>query len=444
MGTVTSPSERAETGLRTGERMDREKLRQLQLERLQMTLNRAYFHVDFYRARMDALGIVPEDVKTDDDFRALPFTTSEDLADHYPYGLFAVPLKNVVRLKIAVSRDGRPIVVGFTRRDVALWQSLMVRLFERLNIRDRDIVQVAFNYSLFPGAFTFNHAAEALGATLAPSATVSAKLQLQIMRDFRSTVLAATPSFALHLMDTLDEEAEAGRESPDVSLKLMVLGPDPVPEALRERIRTRLGIPAYGLYGVSEMVEPGLAGECPAQRGYHVAEDHFLAEVVHPVTGQPAGPGLEGELVITTLSAEAYPLIRYRTGDVVAVDVSPCPCGLETARLSPVRRRTDHRLSVRGIPISPQQVERIVRETDSDLWDFRLIVGTRFGLGDSLEVWVSLGTSPQESKSHRVEKIRSRLRRHLGLGVRVLELPPERLPQEGLTYKTVFREKKEP
>lgn len=427
-----------------GERLDREKLRQLQLERLQMTLNRAYFHVDFYRSRLDALGAVPEDVKTDEDFRGLPFTTSEDLADHYPYGLFAVPLKNVVRLKIATSRDGRPIVVGFTKRDVALWQSLMVRLFQRLGIHDRHIVQVAFNYSLFPGAFTFNQAAEALGATLAPSATVSAKLQLQIMRDFRSTALAATPSFALHLMDTLDEETARGRESHDLFLQLMVLGPDPVPEALRDRIRSRLGIPAFGLYGVAEMVEPGLAGECPAFRGFHVAEDHFLVEVVHPVTGQPVGPGSEGELVITTLSAEAYPLIRYRTGDVVAVDASPCPCGLDTMRLSPVRRRTDHRFSVRGIPISPQRVERLLRETDPGLADFRLMVGTRFGLGDSLEVWISLESSAQEAKSSRLERIRSRLRRELGLGVRVLDVPPQRLPQEGLTYKTVFREKKEP
>ncbi len=431
------------TGTVTGERMNRENLRQRQLERLQMTLNRAYLQVDFYRTRLDVLGLVPEDVKTEDDFRNLPFTTSEDLAAHYPYGLFAVPLKDVVRLKIAVSRDGRPIVVGFTKRDVSLWQSLMVHLFQRLGIHDRDIVQVAFNYSLFPGAFTFNQAAEALGATVAPSATVSARLQLQIMRDFRSTVLAATPSFALHLLDTLDEETERGRERHDLSLKLMVLGPDPIPEALRERIRTRLGIPAFGLYGVSEMVEPGLAGECSALRGFHLAEDHFLAEVVHPVTGQPVGPGSEGELVITTLSAEAYPLIRYRTGDVVALDVSPCPCGLDTVRISPVLRRTDHRLSVRGVPVSPQRVERILRETDSGLQDFRLLVGTRFGLGDSLDVWISLGPSTEGSKSSRVERIRSRLRRELGLGVRVVDVPPERLPQEGLTYKTVFHQKKE-
>lgn len=431
------------TGAVSGERMNRENLRQRQLERLQMTLNRAYLQVDFYRTRLDVLGLAPEDVKTEDDFRNLPFTTSEDLAAHYPYGLFAVPLKDVVRLKIAVSRDGRPIVVGFTKRDVSLWQSLMVRLFQRLGIHDRDIVQVAFNYSLFPGAFTFNQAAEALGATVAPSATVSARLQLQIMRDFRSTVLAATPSFALHLMDTLDEETERGRERHDLSLKLMVLGPDPIPEALRERIRSRLGIPAFSLYGVSEMVEPGLAGECSAFRGFHLAEDHFLAEVVHPVTGQPVGPGSEGELVITTLSAEAYPLIRYRTGDVVALDVSPCPCGLDTVRISPVLRRTDHRLSVRGVPVSPQRVERVLREMDPDLQDFRLLVGTRFGLGDSLDVWISLEPSTEGSKSSRVERIRSRLRRELGLGVRVVDVPPERLPQEGLTYKTVFHQKKE-
>ncbi|ROR03084.1 phenylacetate--CoA ligase family protein [Desulfosoma caldarium] len=425
-------------------RTNRDKLRQVQRERLQMILNRAYLHVDFYRARLDALGLVPEDVRTDEEFQSLPFTTSEDLADHYPYGLFAVPLRDVVRLKIASSRDGRPIVVGFTRRDVALWQSLMVRLFESLGIHERDIVQVAFNYSLFPGAMTFNQAAEALGATVAPSATVSAKLQLQIMRDFRSTVLATTPSFALHLLDTLEEERNQGRESLDLSLKLMVLGPDAVPEILRERLQGQLGLPIYNLYGVSEMVEPGLAGECPAQRGLHVAEEHFLVEVVHPVTGAPVAPGTEGELVITTLSAEAYPLIRYRTGDVVTLDPTPCPCGLNTVRLSSVLRRTDHRVSVRGIPVSPQRVERLVREADSNIQDFRLVIWTRMGLGDSLELWAVFKALPNGSKSARVERIRSHLRRELGLGVRVVDVSAEKLPQEGLTYKTVFREKMEP
>lgn len=421
-----------------------EKRHQVQRERLQMTLNRAYFHVDFYRARMDALGLVPEDVTTHDAFQSLPFTTSEDLADHYPYGLFAVPLRDVVRLKIATSRDGRPIVVGFTRRDAALWQTLMVRLFAGLGIHERDIVQVAFNYSLFPGAMTFNQAAEALGATVAPTATLSARLQLQIMRDFRSTVLATTPSFALHLLDTLREEHNQGRESHDLSLKLMVLGPDAVPEILRQRLQSQLGLPVYNLYGVSEMVEPGIAGECPAQRGLHVAEEHFLVEVVHPVTGAPVPPGAEGELVITTLSAEAYPLLRYRTGDVVTLDPSPCPCGQHTVRLSSVLRRTDHRVSVRGIPVSPHRVERLVRGTEPDIQDFRLVVWTRFGLGDSLEVWTVFKALSNESKAARLERLRSRLRRELGLGVRVVDVAAERLPQEGLTYKTVFREKIEP
>jgi phenylacetate-CoA ligase len=422
----------------------REALRQLQLERLQMTLNRAYLNVDFYRARMDSLGMVPEDVETQEDLRRFPFTTSEDLADHYPYGLFAVPLKSVVRLKIATSRDGRPIVVGFTKRDVSLWQSLMARFFRRLGITDRDIVQVAFNYSLFPGAFTFNHAAEAIGATLAPSATVSARLQLQIMRDFRSTVLATTPSFALHLMDTLDADAHGGRERHQLNLKLMILGPDPTPESLKHRIRSTLGIPVYGLYGVSEMVEPGLAGECPQQNGFHAAEDHFLLEVVNPATGLPAEAGEEGELVVTTLSAEAYPLIRYRTGDVVRRDPGPCPCGQATLRLSPVIRRTDNRVSVRGIPIYPERVGKILHAVDPLIADYRLVVGTRYGLGDTLEVLIThqAAASPNhEPRGSRLEEIRSRLRRELGLGVRVQEVSADRMPQEGLTFKTVFREK---
>ncbi len=429
----------------TVDSMDRESLIQLQLERLQMTLNRAYLNVDFYRSRMDSLGIAPEDVETLEDFRRLPLTTSEDLADHYPYGLFAVPLKSVVRLKITASRDGRPIVVGFTRRDVALWQSLVARLFRRLGICEKDIVQIAFNYSLFPGAFTFNYATEQIGATVAPSATVSARIQLQIMRDFRSTVMATTPSFAMHLLDTLEGTSTDSPSSLMPRLRMLILGPDPVPPPLQSRLEQRFGVPVYRLYGVTEMVEPGLAAECSHGGGLHVSEDHFLVEVIRPSTGDPVPVGEEGELVISTLSAEAYPFIRYRTGDIVRLDPSPCPCGLKMVRMSPVIRRSDNRISVRGIPIHPERVEKILREMDPHVADYRLVVNTRYSLGETLEVWIvrENDKTSDEAKGNRLEKIRSRLRRELGLGVRVLEVPEDRLPQEGLTYKTTFRGKTE-
>jgi phenylacetate-CoA ligase len=420
----------------------REETRQLQMEQLQMTLNRAYFNVDFYRRRMDALQILPEDVASRDDLSHFPFTTRQDLAEHYPYGLFAEPLKSIVRLNISnpawLDRH-RPIVIGFTRHDVAMWQSLMVRLYKQLGITERDIVQVAFNFSLFPGAFTFNRATELLGATLAPSATISATLQLQIMQDFRSSVLATTAAFALHMAETME------RQSVDAShlyLRLILLGPDPLAEGTRHRLEAAFRVPVYGLYGVNEMVEPGVAGECPAQDGLHLAEDQFLAEIVHPATGEPVIPGHEGELVLTTLTTEAYPLIRYRTGDVTVFREAPCTCGRTSARLAPILRRTDNRISIRGIPLYPEQVEALLRGLDPLLDDFRLVVTTSHGIGEQLEIYLVRASNhdlPGGSRSQYLELIRSHVRRVLGLGARVQIVDAERLPKEGLTYKTIFR-----
>lgn len=424
------------------EALPRDRLRHLQMERLQVALNRAFLNVDFYRRRMDALDLLPEDVRTAEDLRRLPFTTRRDLAEHYPYGLFAVPLRSIVRLKITAPmlRDrGKPIVVGFTRHDVTMWQSLTKRLYEQLGVTDRDVVQVAFNFSLFPGAFTFNHAAEAIGATLAPSATISARLQLQIMQDFRSTVLATTGAFALHIVETMIAESI---EPHRLHLRLVLLGPEPLPDGARDHLERGLGAPVYGIYGVNEMVEPGMAGECPVRSGMHLAEDQFLAEIVHPDTGQPVPPGHEGELVLTTLTAEGYPLIRYRTGDMTVLHDSPCGCGRSLARLSPILRRTDNRLSIRGIPFYPEEIETLLREMDPGLADFRLVVTTNHGIGDQLEVLLLREATrdyPGGSRSQYLETVRSSLRRALGLGVRVSMVDRERLPQEGLIHKTVFR-----
>lgn len=419
----------------------REEVRQLQMELLQMTLNRAYFNVEFYRRRMDSIQILPEDIGSLTDLRKFPFTTRQDLAAHYPYGLFAEPLKSIVRLKISNSLwldQDRPVVVGFTRHDVAMWQSLMVRIFEQLGITERDIVQVAFNYSLFPGAFTFNHATEILGATLAPSATISATLQLQIMRDFRSTVLATTASFAIHIVSNMEK---LGLDPAGLNLRMILLGPDPLSEITRKRLEEAFHVPVYGLYGVNEMVEPGVAAECPAKNGLHLAEDQFLAEVVHPITGEPVGAGHEGELVLTTLTTEAYPLIRYRTGDVTVLYETPCSCGRRSARIAPILRRTDNRISVRGIPLYPEQVEAVMRDMDPEIADFRLIVTTSWGIGEQLEIYIARNSEqgfPGGTRSQYLESLRSRLRRALGLGVKLQLLDLDRLPKEALTYKTIF------
>ncbi len=426
----------------TADKLSFEQIRLLQAERLQMTLNRAYLNVDFYRGRMDSLGMLPEDIGGMEDLAAFPFTTREDLRDHYPYGLFAVPLKSIVRLKITappLRENEKPIVVGFSRHDVKMWQDLMVRLYEQLGVTVRDIVQVAFNYSLFPGAFTFNQAAEAIGATLAPSATNSAVMQLQVMRDFRSTILATTASFALHIIETM---RELGTDPGSLHLRLVLVGPDPLPEVTRSRLESAFGVPVFGLYGVSEMGEPGMAGECPAKEGLHIAQDQFLAEIVHPGTGKPVAAGQEGELVVTTLTTEAYPLIRYRTGDITALRESPCACGSTWSRIVPILRRTDNRLSIRGIEVYPEYVEHLLRSLDPMLHDFRLVVHTAWGVGEQLDLMVARTSGndfPGNNKTQYLDLLRSHVRRRLGLGVRVQLTDPDRLPGEGLTYKTVFR-----
>jgi len=424
------------------ESLSYDQVRQLQAERLQMTLNRAYLHVDFYRARMDGLGILPEDISGPEGLVQFPFTTRRDLRDHYPYGLFAVPLKDIVRLKITappLQHHEKPIVVGFTRHDIRMWQSLMTRLYEQLGVTERDIVQVAFNFSLFPGAFTFNQAAEAIGATLAPSATTSALMQLQVMQDFRSTILATTASFALHIVDTMQEQ---GTDPGSLHLRLLLVGPDPLPELTRSRLESVFGVPVYGLYGVSEMGEPGMAGECRAKDGLHIAQDQFLTEIVHPVTGEPVPPGHEGELVVTTLTAEAYPLIRFRTGDITVLRDAPCSCGKTWSRIVPILRRTDNRLSVRGIPVYPEHVEQLLRGVDPQLHDFRLVIHTAWGVGEQMDLMVTRREGndfPGGSRAQYLDLLRSHIRRALGLGVRVHLTDRDKLPGEGLIHKTVFR-----
>jgi len=420
------------------EGLNRDQIRDLQLERLQLTCNRAYSRVDFYRKRFDEIGFTPDDIRSLNDLENIPFTTQSDLADHYPYGMFAVPLKDIVRLKYSKSVGDSPIVIGYTKKDVKIWTEMMARLMVSIGINKKDIVQVAFNYSLFTGAFNFNAGTEEVGATVAPSAMVSATIQLKIMQDFRSTVLATTPSFALHILETMRTQS---LDPHLLNLKMGIFGPDFMTSSLREELEEGFGIKAYSIYGVEELVEPGVAGECEYQDGLHIAEDHFYAEVINPATGKLLPPGSPGELVITTLTTEAYPLIRYRTGDITTLSESPCPCGRKTIRMSPSYRRSDDRITVRGVSIYPQQVERIITEVEPGIVDFRLLVHTVYGLGDRLDLLIvppDQATEMRGTRGQVLEQIRATLRRHLGLGIRVQWSTREMLPAEGMLYKTVI------
>lgn len=412
------------------ETLPREELADLQLERLQVTLNRGYAKVDFYRQRFEELGFLPEDINSMEDLARLPCTTVNDLVEHYPYGLFSVPLKSIVRLKFSTAPRIRPLVIGYTQRDVQNWLEVMARHMIAMGIGVQDIIQIAFNYGLFTGAFTFNQAAELIGATVAPTSIASATIQVQIMQDFRSTVLATSPTFAMHIAETKER---LGIDLDQTFLKIGLFGPEAMSPDVRRRLEERLRIQAYTVYGVNEMVEPGMAAECQEKSGLHLAEDHFYPEIVDPDSCQPLAQGQQGELVITTLTNEGYPLIRFRTGDITRLDFSPCPCGRTGVRMAPPLSRSDNLFMVRGISIHPEQVERLLREAAPEVESYRIIVRKRDGLNDQLELQVAYPENYVSEWYHThalADDIRAHLRRALGLGVKVKLMEASNLAED--------------
>jgi phenylacetate-CoA ligase len=402
------------------ETMERKALQELQIERLQIVVNQAYANVDFYRRRLDEAGVSPDDVKSLEDLGKIPFTTRKDLMDNYPYGMFAVPLRDVVRLQFPLGMHGNPIVIGYTREDLKIWRELVARILVGIGITEQDIIQVAFNYGLFMGAIRFNQSAELIGAAVVPSSIASADTQIRIMQDFRSTVLTSTPSFALHIMETIKRK---GLDPKTLSLKIGLFGSEPWPETVRQALEENLRIQAYDIYGVMELIEPGVSGECPARRGLHIFEDHFLPEIVDPQTGRGLSEGQEGELVLTTLTTSAYPLLRYRTSDVTALHSEPCACGRTLKRMERVLRRTDQMISVRGINVFPEKISEVLSGIPDAGPGYALKPGTQYGMNNQLTVQVETGTKilkgGEEQKAAFQETLQLAFRRALGLRVNV-------------------------
>jgi len=404
------------------ETKERKELLELQNERLQIVLNLAYSHVDFYRKKFDEAGVNPDSIKNLEDLQRIPFTTRKDLMDNYPYGMFAVPLRDVVRLQFPMGLYGNPIVIGYTRQDLKIWRELVARIMVGIGITEQDIIQVAFNYGLFLGAIRFNQSAELIGAAVVPTSIASAEVQLRIMRDFRSTVLASTPSFALHIMETMKRKKIDPRT---LSLKIGLFGAEPWSESIRQVIEENLNIKAYDIYGVMELVEPGVAGECSARAGLHIFEDHFFAEVIDPHTGQTLSAGQEGELVLTTLTTNAYPLLRYRTSDMTTLHYDRCSCGRTLARMDRVLHRTDQMMSVRGINVFPEKIEEVLVGTGIEGVGpgYSLEVTGKQGMNDRLKVLVEaspeIWSTKEERKIALQEVVQSALRRALGLRVEV-------------------------
>jgi len=401
------------------ERMVREELQQLQLERLQATLHRVYMNVPFYRKKFDELGIDPDGFTSLSDLRNLPFTSKGDLMDNYPYGLFAVPLREVVRIHASSGTTGMSTVVGYTKNDIKTWSNLVARILTAGGITKDDVVQIAFGYGLFTGGFGLHYGAERIGASVIPISSGNTRRQVKIMQDFKTTALVCTPSYALLIADAI---SEAGINVNSLSLKYGLFGAEPWSEGMRKEIQARLKIAATDNYGLSEVMGPGVAGECLERNGLHVNEDHFLVEVIHPQTLLPVSPGEIGELVITTLTKEAFPVIRFRTRDLTRLITEPCPCGRTLVKMGRVMGRTDDMLIIKGVNVFPSQIESVLFAIEGTEPHYQIIVDRKGALDEvTILVEVSEAIFFDEMKKQRelIDLITRRLTSELGISVEV-------------------------
>ncbi|EPR41921.1 AMP-dependent synthetase and ligase [Desulfovibrio sp. X2] len=422
------------------ERMDRETLGDLQLERLQSTLTRVARNVPLYRRRFEEQDIDADDFRSLDDLRNLPFTTKQDLRDNYPYGLFAVPMREVVRIQASSGTTGKPTVVGYTRNDVRRWARLAARILTAGGVSRDDLVQVALHYGLFTGGLGFHYGCEELGASVIPASSGGTRRQVTVMQDYRTTALVCTPSYALHLADTMDE---MGLNTNSLSLRYGLFGAEPWSEGMRREIEARLKVTATDNYGISELMGPGVAGECLERRGLHVNEDHFLFEVVDPGSGEPVAPGEVGELVVTTLTKEAFPLIRYRTGDLTRLLDGPCPCGRTFRRISRIIGRSDDMLIVRGVNVFPSQVEAVLLESEGLGPHYQIELSRGESHLDEATVLVeaaeeSTATGSVMLQVEHVKKVEKRLASELGVSFKVRMVEPRSLARsEGKARRVV-------
>ncbi len=368
------------------ERLDREDLKKIQLERLKKTVERCYHNVPFYKERLDSVGMTPEKFTSLDDLKEIPFTTKADIRDHYPYGLFAAPMKEIVRLHASSGTTGKPTVVGYTRNDLNMWAEAMARLLVAAGLTDEDIVQVSFGYGLFTGAFGLHYGIENVGATVVPTSSGNTEKQIMLMKDFGTTALVGTPSYAIHMAEVAEQ---MGIKKEDLKLRLGFFGAEASTEEMRAELEKRWGILATENYGMSELVGPGVAGECIYKKGMHINEDLFIPEIIDPATGEVLPYGEKGEVVVTTICKEGIPLLRYRTKDITYIIDEPCECGRTTLRFHKMQGRSDDMLIIKGVNVFPSQIESAITGTSGISPHYQLIV-TKEGYFDALEVVLEL------------------------------------------------------
>ena len=363
-----------------------EQLQALQLQRLQGIVQRAYNHVALFRKRMDDAGLKPTDVRSLDDVTKLPFTVKTDLRDTYPFGLFASSMKDIVRLHASTGTTGKPIVVAYTKEDIDVWSNVMMRSFAACGLHAGDVIQNAYGYGLFTGGLGAHYGGEALGATVIPISGGNTQRQLMVMKDFGSTAICCTPSYFLHI---IEQAPELGVKLKELPLRVGVFGAEPWTESMRRRIEAESGIKAYDIYGLSEIIGPGVAMECECQAGPHIFEDWFYPEIIDLKTGKPLPDGEEGELVLTTLGKQAMPMIRYRTRDITALTSEKCECGRTLRRIQRIGRRSDDMFIIRGVNVYPSQIETALLKVEGTLPHYQIILTREKGL-DEVEVQVEV------------------------------------------------------
>jgi phenylacetate-CoA ligase (EC 6.2.1.30) len=400
-------------------------MRLLQGERLRETVQRIYHNVPSYRKKMQAVGLTPADILSVDDLAKLPFTTKIDLRDNYPFGLFTVPMSEIVRLHASSGTTGKPTVVGYTRKDIQMWAEVVTRSLCMAGVHRNDVVQIAYGYGLFTGGLGLHYGTENLGASVIPISGGNTSKQIQLMEDFGSSVICCTPSYALNIAEVLKEMKV---DPATLKLRVGIFGAEPWSEAMRKEIEAKLQIKAIDIYGLSEIVGPGVSCECEHQCGMHINEDHFLPEIIDPETLQPVAPGELGELVFTTITKEGIPLIRYRTRDLTRLIYDKCECGRTLVRMQKCKGRSDDMLIIRGVNVFPSQIETVLLQM-SEVEPHYLMIVEREGTLDTLTLMVEVQEQFFSDEVRKLQELRMKITRSiesiLGISVNVKLVEPK-------------------
>ena len=424
--------------------MPAERLREVQLQRLRAVTALAYNRVPLFHERMQAKGVTPLDVRRLEDVRLLPFTVKNDLRDTYPYGLFAVPMSEVVRLHASSGTTGKPIVVGYTAQDMEVWRQVVMRALYAAGYARGDIVQNMYGYGLFTGGLGLHGGLEGIGATVIPISGGNSERQIMVMKDFGVTAVSCTPSYFIHLIEIAQKMGLDFRK--DLKVQRGLFGAEPWSDQMRRYIESASGIKAYDIYGLSEIIGPGVGSECACQCGPHVFEDHFLVEIVDPATLEPVPDGAEGELVITTLSKQAMPVIRYRTRDITALESAPCACGRSIRRIRRISRRSDDMIIIRGVNVYPSQIETALLKTEATLPHYQIVLTRQSGL-DRMEVRVEVTGEMLSDRLAEMEGLQRRFAHSIesvtGLHAEVTLVQPGSVPRSEGKAKRVLDKRNE-